>query len=157
MHLAGAVVVVLFVMQAGCAQFVIQQVGNVVENVLQGYGNTVESSVNETENTQAAPYWYETIAHQGISAFGPAGYHVFRNVKDYGAKGILWPLVYSFSKSNHNTGDGVTDDTAAINAAIAYGNRCANNCGSSSVKGALIYFPPGTKFPFRFLLMSLSN
>jgi hypothetical protein len=33
------------------------------------------------------PYWYEAIAHQGISAFGPAGYQVFRNVKDYGAKG----------------------------------------------------------------------
>jgi glucan 1,3-beta-glucosidase len=32
-------------------------------------------------------YWYESIAHQGISAFGPGGYQVYRNVKDYGAKG----------------------------------------------------------------------
>jgi len=36
---------------------------------------------------QSTPYWYETIKHQGISAFGPSGYEVFRNVKDYGAKG----------------------------------------------------------------------
>ena len=36
----------------------------------------------------AAPYWYEDITHQGISAFnGNAGYKVYRNVKDYGAVG----------------------------------------------------------------------
>ena len=43
------------------------------------------------------PYWYETINHQGISAFGPSGYSVFRNVKNYGA-----------------IGNGVTDDTVSI-------------------------------------------
>ena len=37
--------------------------------------------------TRASPYWMEQIAHQGISAFGASGYIVFRNVKDYGAKG----------------------------------------------------------------------
>jgi glucan 1,3-beta-glucosidase len=39
----------------------------------------------------ATPYWLETIKHQGISAFNsnPGSYQVFRNVKDFGAKGWL--------------------------------------------------------------------
>ena len=37
-----------------------------------------------------APYWLEEIKHQGISAFHPhpKSYQVFRNVKDFGAKGM---------------------------------------------------------------------
>ncbi|CAJ2505526.1 Uu.00g129200.m01.CDS01 [Anthostomella pinea] len=75
-------------------------------------------------------YWYETIAHQGISAFNAnrANYKVYRNVKDYGAKG-----------------DGKTDDTAAIQRAISDGNRCAPGaCLSSSTTNAVVYFPGGT-------------
>ncbi|KAF3912036.1 hypothetical protein ABW21_db0200764 [Orbilia brochopaga] len=52
---------------------------------------------------------------------------VFRNVKDYGAKG-----------------DGKTDDTEAINKAVSDGNRCGQDCGSSSVTPAVVYFPSGT-------------
>jgi glucan 1,3-beta-glucosidase len=34
-------------------------------------------------------YWLKDITHQGLAAFNsnPSGYVVFRNVKDYGAKG----------------------------------------------------------------------
>jgi glucan 1,3-beta-glucosidase len=41
-------------------------------------------------------------------------------------------------------GNGVTDDTAAINRAISDGNRCGQTCGSTSTLQAVIYFPPGT-------------
>ncbi|KAG8894269.1 hypothetical protein FRC00_009221, partial [Tulasnella sp. 408] len=35
------------------------------------------------------PHWMQTIKRQGISAYNPdpSNYKVFRNVKDYGAKG----------------------------------------------------------------------
>lgn len=72
-------------------------------------------------------YWQETIPQLGESPFAPAGYKVWRNVKDYGAKG-----------------DGVTDDTAAIQKAISDGNRCGAGCSSSSIYPATVYFPSGT-------------
>ena len=41
--------------------------------------------------------------------------------------------------------DGVADDTAAIQAAMSAGNRCApGSCASSTNKAAVIYFPSGT-------------
>lgn len=76
----------------------------------------------------ASGWWLANIERQGTVAFSDAtGYKVFRNVKDYGA-----------------TGDGSTDDTAAINAAITEGNRCGQGCDSSTITPALVYFPPGT-------------
>ncbi|KAK6210577.1 hypothetical protein LQW54_006060 [Pestalotiopsis sp. IQ-011] len=73
-------------------------------------------------------YWLGDISHQGVAPFAGSGYTVFRNVKDYGAKG-----------------DGVTDDTAAINAAItAGGNRCGKGCASTTETPAIVYFPAGT-------------
>lgn len=39
----------------------------------------------------------------------------------------------------------VTDDTAAINAAISDGNRCGGlGCVGSTTTPAIVYFPPGT-------------
>ena len=41
-------------------------------------------------------------------------------------------------------GDGITDDTAAINLAISSGGRCGPGCASSSTTPAIVYFPGGT-------------
>lgn len=75
------------------------------------------------------PFWLEGIKHQGISAFNPdpSSYKVFRNVKDFGA-----------------VGDGVADDTEAINAAMSMGGRCGGgNWESSTIVPAIVYFPRG--------------
>nr|ADX07323.1 putative exo-beta-1,3-glucanase [Flammulina velutipes] len=75
------------------------------------------------------PFWLQSMTHRGTAAYNsnPSGYQVFRNVKDYGAKG-----------------DGVTDDTAAINAAVSGGGRCGQGCPSTTVSPAIVYFPAGT-------------
>jgi len=63
-------------------------------------GNVTSSGAQPTNAPQfhsdaAATYWYEQISHQGISAFGPSGYAVYRNVKDYGAKGLVFASCHS--------------------------------------------------------------
>lgn len=73
-------------------------------------------------------YWMETIARRGTVLWGnDPTYKVFRNVLDYGA-----------------TGNGVTDDTAAIKAAINDSRRYGEKCNGSTTKNAIVYFPPGT-------------
>ena len=71
-------------------------------------------------------FWLEDIKHEGTSPFYVEGWKVFRNVKDYSAKG-----------------DGITDDTAAIQRAIDDGNR-PNHPGGTTGAPALVYLPAGT-------------
>jgi len=46
-------------------------------------------NVTTTSNSSAPSYWLEDIAHQGLAPFNfnDTSYQVFRNVKDFGAKG----------------------------------------------------------------------
>lgn len=60
------------------------------EGTLQAYDQLMHvfgKESNRSVGVRDTPYWYENIAHQGISAFGPADYQVYRNVKDFGARG----------------------------------------------------------------------
>ena len=101
-------------------------------------GITLGSACNgkSLARSPQSEFWLNKVEH-GISAFNsdPKSYKVFRNVKNYGAKG-----------------DGVTDDTIAINAAISDGHRCGSGCGSSTVTPAIIYFPPGKYLVSRSLV-----
>ncbi|KAG6001336.1 hypothetical protein E4U21_004434 [Claviceps maximensis] len=87
----------------------------------------------ETEGTVSSraavtgSFWMEHLDRKGTVPWGnDASYKVFRNVVDYGA-----------------VGDGVTDDTKAINDAMNDGKRCGEKCNGSTTKNAIVYFPPG--------------
>ncbi|KAH7104876.1 glucan 1,3-beta-glucosidase [Auriculariales sp. MPI-PUGE-AT-0066] len=87
-----------------------------------------QCSADDVPRSKQGTYWLETVKQQGFSPLNPdaGGYKIRRNVKDYGA-----------------VGDGVTDDSAAINKALGDQNRCSDGCVESTVVPGLIYFPPG--------------
>ncbi|KAL1310715.1 hypothetical protein AAFC00_000972 [Neodothiora populina] len=83
-------------------------------------------------------YWYSQIKRQGTAPYQlNSTYQIFRNVKDYGAMG-----------------DGITDDTDAINNATFDGRNCIYPCDSSSTTPAILYFPSGTYMVSRPLVMT---
>ncbi|KAH8883395.1 pectin lyase-like protein [Thozetella sp. PMI_491] len=86
--------------------------------------NTTTSPQSGDGVGDSTAFWMETIKHLGAVAGGPNDYKVWRNVKDYGAMG-----------------DGVTDDTAAIQKAMTDGGRGTEDSG---VLPATVYFPSGT-------------
>ncbi|RYP21256.1 hypothetical protein DL767_009308 [Monosporascus sp. MG133] len=97
------------------------------EGRLSVYGDGDEAISGGVTAKRAGEWWMVGMGPTGVSPFAPKGYKVWRNVKDYGARG-----------------DGITDDTAAINRAVSEGGRCGPDCGSSTVYPAVVYFPPGT-------------
>lgn len=118
---------------------VVEPLSPAVERILHGNGkislpplSIIENATSMLEGRNGllekrSDYWLADIAHGKMPFANATGYTFFRNVKSYGA-----------------VGDGVTDDTAAINKAVVDGNRCGANCGSTSTEGALVFFPPGT-------------
>jgi glucan 1,3-beta-glucosidase len=109
---------------------------------------TSSSTPKPTETSTNTPegYWLSDMHHQGVAAFNPnPGYKVFRNVKDYGVRGIHTHFVFQSKIGNRKIGDGLHDDTAAINFAISQGGRCGPGvCKSSTTTPAIVYFPSGT-------------
>lgn len=92
MKLFKVVLLSSFIWGGLAEHFKIPEVDSIVAKVLSESAHYVHFEGNHSEASagtkrQSSSYWYETINHQGISAFGPSGYKVFRNVKDYGATG----------------------------------------------------------------------
>ena len=111
------------------------------------YSPAVETPIVASPGDDA--YWLADITHQGIAAFNPnpSGYKVFRNVKEYGARGMFMTVSSDKPTSDLSCslGDGQTDDTAAINRAISDGDRASpESRRTSTTTPALVYFPPGT-------------
>ncbi|KAK3896852.1 pectin lyase fold/virulence factor, partial [Staphylotrichum tortipilum] len=88
-------------------------------SVYDGVGGSSQESGNASNG-----YWMLDMASQGARPLAPSGYQVWRNVRDYGT-----------------VGDGVTDDTAAINRAIWSAGRRGADCDTVP---AVVYFPAGT-------------
>ena len=63
--------------------------------------NTAHPKFPPKKHETCTSYWLEGIAHQGVSAFNanPSTYQVFRNVKDFGAKGVTrWPYLETLAE-----------------------------------------------------------
>ncbi|KAK0624163.1 pectate lyase superfamily protein-domain-containing protein [Immersiella caudata] len=105
------------------------QLVDAIDELNENPGNKTFEPATFTIKAQAAsPFWMEGLKRTGSWPWGNhPGHVVFRNVKKYGA-----------------VGDGVADDTDAINKAIVDSQSCHGACYGSTTMGAIIYFPPGT-------------
>ncbi|RWA09231.1 hypothetical protein EKO27_g5882 [Xylaria grammica] len=89
--------------------------------------NSTTTGSSSQNSKRESGYWLPQLAGLGKAPYAGEGYVFYRNVLDYGAD---------------NTG--ASDTVEAINATIEDGDRCGEECGNTFVKGAVVYFPPGT-------------
>jgi len=91
-----------------------------------GPSNNLTLSARKQKRAQR--FWMESIDHsKGTVPWGDdPGYKVFRNVIDYGADPT-----------------GKKDSYKAIQEAMMDGKRCGDKCNGSTLKNAIVYFPPG--------------
>ncbi|OAX78349.1 hypothetical protein ACJ72_07345, partial [Emergomyces africanus] len=88
----------------------------------------IDALYNRTVEKRADTFWMEDIQRKGSWPFGDdPSFKIFRNVKDYGAYG-----------------DGIHDDTDAINRAMADMGTCGEKCHGLTTKNIVVYFPSGT-------------
>jgi len=99
MGLTHALIILIALVLHSSSSYSPPAVSSLVADILTGYddyvhynGSVIDSHAFTIQHasyleSRDASYWYEQIPHRGISAFGPAGYQVYRNVKDYGARG----------------------------------------------------------------------
>ncbi|KAJ2894209.1 hypothetical protein MKZ38_007825 [Zalerion maritima] len=87
-------------------------------------------------------FWMGQVSHKGTMPWGDdPEYNVFRNVIEYGA-----------------TGNGLDDDSDAIELAMSDGGRCVNEyCHGSTTKNAIVYFPPGTYLVSRPIIVGFGT
>lgn len=98
------------------------------------HNSTTTAKHRRLEEDSTAMFWMEAITHRdpdlGAVPGAPSGYKVWRSVKAYGA-----------------VGDGVTDDTVAIQKAMTDGGRGLQHSSDISAAvplPAVLYFPSGT-------------
>jgi len=69
-----------------------------------GLGSSCSKPLGVGTSAPGEPFWMESIKHQGTSPFSPdpASYKVFRNVKEFGAKGAKSDLSRMEEWRNNN-------------------------------------------------------
>lgn len=73
--------------------FVLGLAGALSVAISSAWAQTCTGSSSTGTAPASSPFWLQSITHQGNAPYAASGYSVFRNVKDYGAKGSCISVV----------------------------------------------------------------